>query len=198
MTRCILILLSLSLLNTQQASHSFDALNVPVQVSAASQAAILLLICIAYSTVVASLIARIRSLLASPASASSASQLRHLQLQVAASVAVILLTFLLRLTQSFFTIISNQGSIDQRCFLASNGSVCGNSDCPMPQLQLMKMWAVYTPELAQIVILISEPVTLLVALWGMTTPKTLLLLRGGAAAASETLMSSNVPDAHSA
>ena len=65
-------------------------------------------------------------------------------------------------------------------------------------LQLMKMWAVYTPELQQIVILISEPVTLLVALWGMTTPKTLLLLRGGAAAASETLMSSNVPDAHSA
>ena len=88
----------------------------------------------------ASLIARIRSLLASPASASSASQLRHLQLQVAASVAVILLTFLLRLTHALCTFISNQGSADQRCFLASNGSVCGNSDCPMPQLQNARAW----------------------------------------------------------
>ena len=179
-----------------QASQSFDSLDAPIQVKSAAQAAVLLLICAAFATIVVHLIARIRSLLASPASSSSASQLRHMQRQVAVSVAVVIISFMLRLCLQLFVVISNQGTIDQQCFQASNGSVCGNSACPMSQLQLMKMWSVYTPELVLTIFLISEPTTLLVALWGMTTPSTLLLLRGGvAAAASETLMSESLRDA---
>jgi hypothetical protein len=42
--------------------------------------------------------------------------------------------------------------------------------------RLMQVWLIYTPEFQLTVVLISSPLTLLVALWGMTTDRMLQLM----------------------
>ena len=53
--------------------------------------------------------------------------------------------------------------------------------CPEPynQFALMQLYLLYTPELQMLVVLISSPLALLVALWGMTSGRTLQAMRHG-------------------
>ena len=43
----------------------------------------------------------------------------------------------------------------------------------------MQLFLLYTPELQMLVVLISSPLALLVALWGMTSGRTLQAMRHG-------------------
>ncbi len=58
----------------------------------------------------------------------------------------------------------------------------------------MQQWAAYTPEFQVTVVLISSPLTLLVALWGMTSKVTLHAMKSraqAAAAMEQTLLTPN-------
>ncbi len=43
--------------------------------------------------------------------------------------------------------------------------------------ELMRLWLLYTPEFQVMVVLISSPLALIVALWGMTSERTLQLMQ---------------------
>jgi hypothetical protein len=45
----------------------------------------------------------------------------------------------------------------------------------------MNTWLAYTPEFFYVVVFVSEPVALLVALWGMTSGRTLSIMRSASA-----------------
>ena len=66
---------------------------------------------------------------------------------------------------------------------------CGNDWCdPLcnNDLMLMSTWFDFTPEFTMIILLLSAPLALLVALWGMTSERMLQRLRN--AGAGETSM----------
>ena len=98
--------------------------------------------------------------------------------QVLATACVIFVTFLLRIAFATMFALANQNqdrgqSHSQSCLLASNcDEACFNA------WELMQNWLLYTPEFQLIVVLISSPLALLVALWGMTTDDMSKAFRG--------------------
>jgi hypothetical protein len=54
---------------------------------------------------------------------------------------------------------------------------CRGCDECRTQYGLMTVWFTYTPEFQLLIVLVSSPVTLLVALWGMTSKSTLQLMK---------------------
>ena len=101
---------------------------------------------------------------------------RHLQLQIVSTTVVVFVTFLLRAIYSTMYALAN-----------ALQNVVGSSDCPefsgpcdsscYNQYKLMQQWILFTPEYQLSVVLISSPVALIVALWGMTSERTLQLMR---------------------
>ena len=94
--------------------------------------------------------------------------------QVVATACVIFATFLLRTAFATMFALANQNQDrGQSCLNASNcDEACFNA------WELMQNWLLYTPEFQLIVVLISSPLALLVALWGMTTDDMSKAFRG--------------------
>jgi hypothetical protein len=98
--------------------------------------------------------------------------------QVVATACVIFATFLLRTAVATMFALANQNqdrgqSHGQSCLNASNcDEACFNA------WELMQNWLLYTPEFQLTVVLISSPLALLVALWGMTTDDMSKAFRG--------------------
>jgi len=98
---------------------------------------------------------------------------RQLQRQIVGTTAFVFVTFLLRAAFSIMYALANA--------LQNNDSVCV-SEFPCDPVcynfySLMQTWIQYTPEFQLTIELISSPLALLVALWGMTSKRALQLMR---------------------
>jgi hypothetical protein len=97
---------------------------------------------------------------------------RQLRRQIVGTVAVVFVTFLLRAVYSTMSALARALQIEvPNCFPCD--PACSNVWTPIVS------WLQFTPEFQLIVVLISSPLALLVALWGMTDKRTLQLMRSG-------------------
>ena len=96
---------------------------------------------------------------------------RQLLRKIACTFAVVFITFLLRAIYSimFALAIALQSEYSDHCSFGSC-EPCHNT------FSLMFLWTVHTPEFQLIVVLLSSPLALLVALWGMTDVRALELM----------------------
>ncbi len=98
---------------------------------------------------------------------------RQLRQKIVGTAAVVFVTFLLRAVFSIMNALSN--ALEIQVATCSNGcdSACNNV------WTVIQNWLLLTPEFQLIVVLISYPLALLVALWGMTDKRTLQHMRSG-------------------
>jgi hypothetical protein len=124
---------------------------------------------------------RVDSSLASMTSGAGA-KAKHLRRQIVVTVAVVFVTFFLRAAFASFYAVSaslqNIGVHNTACIpsLCSSSSV-SNCQTSFNKYSDMQLFLAYTPELQIVVVLISSPLALLVALWGMTSDHTLEAMR---------------------
>lgn len=146
-----------------------------VSVQSFCEAAVLLLIVAAFVVVGFLCARRLRQMLSTVDSGSvAASTGRTLQRQMLATTGFVFAAFLLRSAYSTMFALA--------WGLQDVGNVCGTSDdvCDptcFNVYRLMNRWMFYTPEFQLTVMLISSPLALLVALWGMTAKATLRVMQ---------------------
>jgi hypothetical protein len=152
-----------------------------------SEVAVLMLIVVAFAYVGFTCSGQIKSSLASLSSAGAASQVaavgKTLQLQVVSTTLVVFVAFLLRsvfsIMWAFAFTLSDQGRDEQ-----------GDGTCPQTALQKcdpcyndythLAVWMNRMPEFQTMIVLVSSPLALLVALYGMTSSYMLQLLKQNA------------------
>ena len=100
-------------------------------------------------------------------SASAARSARYLHLQTCITVAVVFVTFLIR--TAFETVIA----LGEFSKLNSSCDICAACQS---EYYLIEVWITTVPEVKSVVIALAEPLTLLVALWGMTSERGARLL----------------------
>ncbi len=98
---------------------------------------------------------------------------RQLRRKIVGTVAFVFVTFLLRAVFSIMNALANALQNDDAACLTLCDIPCNN------MYQLIQNWLLLTPEFQLIVELISSPLTLIVALWGMTNERTLQYMRSG-------------------
>ena len=93
--------------------------------------------------------------------------------QIVGTAAFVFVTFLLRAVFSTTNAFAN--ALQTHVFTCNNGCdpACTNV------WYAIKLWLESTPEFQLIVVLISSPLALIVALWGMTDKRTLQHMRSG-------------------
>jgi hypothetical protein len=98
---------------------------------------------------------------------------RQLRRRIVGTAAFVFVTFLLRAV--FSTINALSGALEIQVPTCSNACdpACTNL------WTVIQNWLEFTPEFQLIVVLISSPLALLVALWGMTSERTLQHMRSG-------------------
>jgi hypothetical protein len=139
------------------------------------EVAVLLLIVAAF--VVAGVVcARIVSsnLLIVDTSSAPAAVGRELRRRMVVTTAVVFVAFVVRSVQSTMLAVSRQlQDFDRRC-----PGVTGLCDASCNNVFThINQWAARTPEFQVTIVLVSSPLTLLVALWGMTSRQTLQLMK---------------------
>ncbi len=138
------------------------------------EVAVLLLIIVAF-VVVGVLSARrvSSSLLEVEAASAAAATGRALRRRMVGTTAFIFVAFLIRSVFSTMTAVAYElRDFDKICPADEKTLYCDK--CYNVYMNIVG-WLTFTPELDSIVVLISSPLALLIALWGMT-PKTMLLL----------------------
>ena len=144
------------------------------------EVAVLLLIIVAFAVVGAACAHRISSaqqhldaLVNTTDAAAAAPAWRQLRRQILGTAAFVFVTFLLRAVFSTMNALSN--ALQIQIFACSNtcDPACTNV------WFVIQFWLLFTPEFQLIVVLISSPLALLVALWGMTSERTLQHMRSG-------------------
>ncbi len=98
---------------------------------------------------------------------------RQLRRKIMGTSAFVFVTFLLRAVFSTMNALASALQIQV--------AICNNPCDPSCNnvWWVIHFWLEFTPEFQQIVVLISSPLALLVALWGMTDKRTLQLMRPG-------------------
>jgi hypothetical protein len=89
---------------------------------------------------------------------------------------VVFVAFVLRSVQSTMSAVSRQL---QNTALRCTGLGFCDPSCTNV-FTLISQWSIHTPEFQVTIVLVSSPLTLLVALWGMTSKLTLQLMQPGA------------------
>jgi hypothetical protein len=138
------------------------------------EVAVLLLIVVSFVAVGVLSVRRVMSrLLGVDAASAAAATGRVLRLQIVATTAFVFVTFVVR--SAFSTMYAAAQSLqdyekpclwDNRCY-----STCYN------MYTHIAGWMFYTPEFQTMFVLVSSPLALLVALWGMTSKSTLQLMK---------------------
>jgi hypothetical protein len=111
--------------------------------------------------------------------------LKQIRRQIVGTTAIVFVTFLLRAVFSTMNALAN--------VLQTDGAACP-TPCGIPcnnLWTLIQYWLQFTPEFQVTVVLISSPLALLVALWGMTSELTLELMKrssGGQSAMHDKLL----------
>jgi hypothetical protein len=135
-----------------------------------SEVAVLLLIIVAFVAVGVLSARRVSSwLLGVDAASAAAATGRAARLQLVATTAFVFVAFLLRAAFSTMVAVAFQlREIGKSCTSACDE--CSSVYSHMTQ------WMLYTPQFQLLIVLVSSPLALLVALWGMTSKATLQLM----------------------
>ena len=100
---------------------------------------------------------------------------RQLRRQIIGTTAFVFVTFLLRAVfEGMFALARALQNPGAECAVTAS-SAC-DSTC-FNQWRLMDVWIILVPEYQAMVILISSPVAMIVALWGMTSKRALRLMK---------------------
>ena len=158
----------------QQALHKYSDALIAESVQQFSEVSVLLIIIFAFAVVGIACARRVSSALHSMSDEHAAAG-RQLRRQIVGTTAFVFVTFLLR---AAFTIMYSLAralqNADAAC-AATASSRC-DSTC-FNQWRLMDYWITFTPEYQAMVTLISSPVAMIVALWGMTSKRALELMK---------------------
>ena len=98
---------------------------------------------------------------------------RQLRRRIVGTAAVVFVTFLLRAVFSTMNALANALQNDAANCPTPCGVLCNNV------WTVIQFWLQWTPEFQLSVVLISSPLALIVALWGMTSGRTLQHMRSG-------------------
>ena len=146
-----------------------------------SEVALLLLIVVAFA-VVGALCARILNTRLKPIGVDAGYDAfmstvgRTLRRQMLGTTAFIFVTFLLRsVFSTMFAVSFSLRDSDKRC--PGENTYCDKSCYNV--YTIISRWMGYAPEFQLMIVLVSSPLALLVALWGMTTKATLYLMKSG-------------------
>jgi hypothetical protein len=141
-----------------------------------SEAIVLLLLVAAFVITGSMCVYRFRStLITVDAASAAASAGRALQLKVVATTCIVFAAFLLRsVFSTMYAVAYRLQDNDNSSCEYRFGKVC-ESECHNIYTHIV-FWMAFTPEFQLTVVLISSPLTLLVALWGMTTQRMLQLM----------------------
>jgi len=138
------------------------------------EVAVLLVIIVAFAVVGAACVRRVSSALVDMADAAAAAG-RQLRLQIVGTAVFVFVTFLLRAVFSTWYALAFELQDGAKFASCPNQSKCDASCYNV--YKLMQVWFIHTPVFQLTVVLISSPLALLVALWGMTSERTLLLMQ---------------------
>jgi hypothetical protein len=126
---------------------------------------------------------RINSVLPSFRAVATVSSAKRLHRQIVFTAAAILITFLPRATFATMEAISNvrqdfdSGSCWPPCSDVVVKKFVGGCKKPFNQYTHMNIYLMFTPEFQLVAMLLSSPLVHLVALWGMTSDRTLLAMK---------------------
>jgi hypothetical protein len=158
----------------QQARQKKSAGLVAESVQQFSEVAVLLIIIFAFAVVGIASARRVSSALRHMNNQHGAAG-RQLRRQIVFTTAFVFVTFLLRAVFTGMLALARAlQNADAVCAATAN-SVC-DSTC-FDDWRLMDVWIIITPEYQAMVSLISSPVAMIVALWGMTSKRTLQLMK---------------------
>jgi hypothetical protein len=152
----------------QKISVSSDAASVQMF----CEVAVLLIIILAFSVVGIASARRVSSALRHMNDEHGAAG-RQLRRQIVGTATFVFVTFLLRAAFSIMNALANALQNDGAACLTFCDTPCNN------MYELIQNWILLTPEFQLIVVLISSPLALLVALWGMTSERMLQFMRFG-------------------
>jgi hypothetical protein len=169
--------------NSNDAANAFDAqayqkntvANEAASVQSFCEVAVLLIIILAFSVVGIASARRVSSALRDMNDEHVEAVGRQLRRKIVGTASFVFVTFLLR---AVFSIMNALASA-----LQNDGAGCPTF-CGIPcnnVWTLIQEWLEYTPEFQLSVVLISSPLALIVALWGMTSERTLQHMRSGRA-----------------
>jgi len=131
------------------------------------EVAVLLIIILAFAVVGVACARRVSSALRNTNDAHGAAG-RQLQRQIVGTTAFVFVTFLLR------ALFSTMNALASALTVYEAGCNAGNCDPACHNVwQLILYWLEFTPEFQLSVVLISSPLAMIVALWGMTSDRTL-------------------------
>ena len=140
------------------------------------EVAVLLLIVVAFVAAGVLSARRVSArLLGVDAASAAAATGRALRLQMVGTTAFVFVTFLIRSAFStMFAVALKLRDIDKDCPGLEKFTYCGA--CYNDYTHMVG-WKFYTPEFQSTIVMLSSPVALLVALWGMTSNATLQLMK---------------------
>jgi len=150
-------------IGNQQSQRAFATLAVQLF----CEVVVLLLIIVAFAVTGAACVRRFTS-----AQLDDTAEGRQLWRQIAGTAGFVFVTFLLRAVFTTIFALANGLQNDDSC---PSGNPCDASCYNL--YALIQQWLFFTPEFQLSVELISSPLTLLVALWGMTSKHTLRLMQ---------------------
>ncbi len=153
--------------------EAFQKMSVAVDAASVQsfcEVAVLLIIILAFAIVGIASARRVSSALRDMEHEQGAAA-RQLRRQIVGTAAFVFVTFLLRAVFSTMNALAKA--------LQNDGAACPTF-CDMPcnnVYQLIQNWLLLTPEFQLTVVLISSPLAMIVALWGMTSERTLQYMR---------------------
>jgi hypothetical protein len=169
--------------NTADANNFVNLANQQAQLAVSTQSvqsfcevAVLLLIIVAFAVVGAACARRVSSALLHMTDAADAAAGRQMLRQIVGTAAFVFVTFLLRAVYSTMFALANELQNQGNYVNCPNSSNICDASC-FNVYRLMQLWLSYTPEFQLTVVLISSPLAMLVALWGMTSARTLQLMK---------------------
>jgi hypothetical protein len=134
------------------------------------EVAVLLLIVVAFAVVGVLSARRVSArLLGVDAASAAAATGRALRRRMLGTTAFVFVTFVLRAAFSTMFAVAYQFRVGNK--------PCDICDECRDVFTHMSVWMAYTPEFQVLIVLVSSPVALLVALWGMTSNATLHLMQ---------------------
>jgi len=158
----------------QQALQKYSDALIAESVQQFSEVTVLLIIIFAFAVVGIAGARRVNSALRSMNDEHGAAG-RQLRRQIVGTTAFVFVTFLLRAVFSIMYALARALQNADAACAATASSVC-DSTC-FNQWRLMDFWITFTCEFQSMVVLISSPVAMIVALWGMTSKRALELMK---------------------
>ena len=158
------------------AGNSLQVANDANSAQSFCEVAVLLIIIVAFAVVGIAGARRLSSALANMSDEHGAAG-RQLRRQIVGTAAFVFVTFLLRAVFSIMNALANGFQNNGDACAATDVNFC-DSSC-FNWYAIMQTWLLFTPEFQLTVVLISSPLALLVALWGMTSKHTLQHMRAG-------------------